>query len=60
MNEYWLVLKYKMSGLKLLAEIAAMSIDVKEKSYRTGLWIMRRMMIQYVERLHSVPRTESV
>lgn len=31
MNDYWLVLKYKMSGLKLLAEIAAMSSDAKEK-----------------------------
>ena len=31
MNDYWLVLKYRMSGLKLLAEIAEMSSDSKKK-----------------------------
>ena len=33
MNDYWLRQKYRMSGLKLLAEIASMSSDAKEKIF---------------------------
>ena len=31
MQDYWLALKYKISGLKLLAEIAAMNSEAKER-----------------------------